>query len=129
MKTEIFTLCDTAQEYMGKAVIVGTINELKSQTFPVSVPNMSLVVRLASDPEEIIHPEIKLTAYNINNPDKKIITLNVPIVTNGSDKSRRNFLSFMLKLDGLPIPEEGTYKFEIKIGEWSDNIELYVIKN
>lgn len=125
MKTELFTLCDAAQEYMSKCVIMGTFNEIKSAEFPTLIQNVSLVIRIAFDPDEVVNSNIQISAYNINEPEFRIINFTFPFSNQKTDNPQRSFANAILKLDGLQIPKPGTYRFQIEIGDWHDNIELY----
>jgi hypothetical protein len=49
MKTELFTLCDFAQEQGGKLTIVGTFDTIISRSFPCVHPQLSIVIRLRFD--------------------------------------------------------------------------------
>ena len=52
MQIEIFTICDYAQVYAGKAVVMGAFNQMKAQKLPVVVPNLTLAVRVSFEKEE-----------------------------------------------------------------------------
>lgn len=125
MKTELLTLCDAAQEYIGKCVIVGTFNEFSSESFPAMIPNVSLVFRIAFEPNEYIDSNIIIKAYNVADPDFPIVNLNAAVLNKPSNNSKRSFTNGILKLDGLQIPKPGTYRFEVSIGDFKDDIELY----
>jgi hypothetical protein len=49
MKTELFTLCDFAQENGGKLTIVGTFDTIIAREFPCIHPHLSIVIRLRYD--------------------------------------------------------------------------------
>lgn len=49
MKTEIFTLCDFAQENGGKLTVVGTFDTIIARNFPCVHPQLSIVIRLRFD--------------------------------------------------------------------------------
>jgi hypothetical protein len=49
MKTELFTLCDFAQEQSGKLTIVGTFDTIVSRNFPCVHPQLSIAIRLRFD--------------------------------------------------------------------------------
>jgi len=73
METEIFTLCDFAQDAGGKLTIVGTFDQIGSQTFPIVHPYCSLACRLRfSEKETGVHDfKLKLvdsTGKNIISP-------------------------------------------------------------
>jgi len=66
MQIEIFTICDNAQVYAGKAVVMGAFNQLKARKLPVVVPNLTLAVRVSFEKEE---SGDKTFYFFINNPD------------------------------------------------------------
>lgn len=129
MKTELFTLCDSAQEYAGKCVIMGTFNEIKGDSFPTALQNISLVIRLAFDPDEDWHSTLTISAYNISDKEFPIVKFDTVITNKPTSNGQRSFVNALLKLDGIQIPKPGTYRFEVKLGDWSDNIELYASLN
>ena len=49
MKTELFTLCDFAQENGGKLTIVGTFDTIIARSFPCVHPHLSIVIRMRFD--------------------------------------------------------------------------------
>ncbi|GHU09525.1 hypothetical protein FACS1894151_07450 [Spirochaetia bacterium] len=49
MKTELFTLCDFAQESGGKLTVVGTFDTIIARNFPCTHPQLSVVIRLRFD--------------------------------------------------------------------------------
>lgn len=66
MQIEIFTICDNAQVYAGKAVVMGAFNQMKAQKLPVVVPNLALAVRVSFEKEE---SGDKTFYFYIKNPD------------------------------------------------------------
>lgn len=66
MQIEIFTICDNAQVYAGKAVVMGAFNQLKAKKLPVVVPNLTLAVRVSFEKEE---SGDKTFYFLINKPD------------------------------------------------------------
>jgi len=49
MKTELFTLCDFAQENSGKLTLVGTFDTIIARDFPCVHPQLAVVIRLRFD--------------------------------------------------------------------------------
>jgi hypothetical protein len=49
LKIELFTLCDFAQENMGKLTVVGTFDTIVAREFPCIHPFVAIVVRLRFD--------------------------------------------------------------------------------
>lgn len=66
MQIEIFTICDNAQVYAGKAVVMGAFNQLNAKKLPVVVPNFTLAVRVSFEKEE---SGDKTFYFFINKPD------------------------------------------------------------
>ena len=70
MQIEIFTICDYAQVYAGKAVVMGAFNQMKAQKLPVVVPNLTLAVRVSFEKEE---SGDKTFYFYIKNPDGTLL--------------------------------------------------------
>ncbi len=66
MQIEIFTICDSAQVYSGKAVIAGAFNQLVAKQLPIQMPNLTLAVRVAFEKGEAGD---KTFYFILNNPD------------------------------------------------------------
>ncbi|MDR1428951.1 MAG: hypothetical protein LBI85_01560 [Spirochaetaceae bacterium] len=49
MRTELFTLCDFAQENGGKLTIVGTFDTIIAREFPCVHPHLFIVIRIRYD--------------------------------------------------------------------------------
>lgn len=52
MIVDIFTLCDSAKEYQGKLVIVGTFNTISAIQFPATHPELAIVARIVMGNQE-----------------------------------------------------------------------------
>lgn len=65
MQIEIFTLCDSAQVYAGKAVVAGAFNQVVAKQLPFSL-NLTLAVRAAFEKNE---GSDKTFIFDIRNPD------------------------------------------------------------
>ena len=123
MKTEIFTLCESATELGGKAVIVGTINDVSGVSYPLNIPSLSLFVRIAFEPDETVDTTLNVIAYNQEDPDLVIARFEFPMKV--AVGTQMKYINLLLKLDGIHIPKKGVYRFELKTPEWSDHIVLY----
>ena len=66
MQIEIFTICDNAQVYAGKAVITGAFNQVVAKSLPVVMQNLTLAVRVAFEKEETGD---KTFYFNLKSPD------------------------------------------------------------
>ena len=67
MQIEIFTICDSAQDYMGKLVIVGTFNHIHTNMLPVMSPGFSVAGRI--EYSEGGRKEFKLSIKDPDNID------------------------------------------------------------
>ena len=128
METEIFTLCDFAQDAGGKLTIVGTFDQIGSQTFPVVHPACSLACRLRfSEKESGIH-DFKLRLVDAKG--KEVIpsiegNINVGIAAN----SQYAAINIVGNLNQLKFEKEGRYSFELYVdGSWVTGLPLNLVK-
>lgn len=70
MQIEVFTMCDGAQTYSGKAVIMGSFNQVKTKKLPLIMQNLTLAVRIAFEKNEMGD---KLFNFTIKNPDGSLL--------------------------------------------------------
>jgi hypothetical protein len=128
METEIFTLCDFAQDAGGKLTIVGTFDQIGSPTFPIVHPSCSLACRLRfSDKETGIHDfKIKL----VDSSGKNVIApiegnINVSIAA----KNQYAAINIVGNLNQLKFENDGRYSFELYVdGSWVTGLPLNLIK-
>ncbi|MDR0451684.1 MAG: hypothetical protein LBH15_01415 [Treponema sp.] len=66
MKTEIFTLCDFAQENGGKLTIVGTFDTIIARNFPCVHPQLSVVIRLRFDLWEFANHSFRVETRDLD---------------------------------------------------------------
>jgi hypothetical protein len=66
MKTEIFTLCDFAQENEGKLTVVGTFDTIVAREFPCAHPLLSVVIRLRFDIWEFARHDFRVETRDLN---------------------------------------------------------------
>jgi len=69
MQIEIFTICDSAQVYAGKAVITGAFNQVVVKQLPFNM-SLTLAVRIAFEKEESGE---KTFLFSIKNPDGTLL--------------------------------------------------------
>ncbi len=61
MDTDIFTLCDFAQDVQGKITIVGTFDTISSRKFPATQPVCSIVARIRYSNDEAGQHSFKIS--------------------------------------------------------------------
>ncbi|MDR1212105.1 MAG: hypothetical protein LBK40_07735 [Spirochaetaceae bacterium] len=66
MKTELFTLCDFAQESGGKLTIVGTFDTIIAREFPCVHSHLSIVIRIRYDLWEFGRHSFRIETRDLN---------------------------------------------------------------
>ncbi len=128
METEIFTLCDFAQDAGGKLTIVGTFDQIGSQTFPVIHPSCSLACRLRFSEKERGTHDFKLRLVDVKG--KEVIpsiegNINVGMAAN----SQYAAINIVGNLNQLKFEKEGRYSFELYVdGNWVTGLPLNLVK-
>jgi hypothetical protein len=126
MTIDILTLCDNAQQYQGKLVIVGTFNVIKANNFPFRYPAMTFVARMGFNKEEGGNYKLNFSV-NKEGEEKDIIpklSANVDI-TNNNEFSYSNFV---LNFNGITFPSAGTYDFKLHIDDQDFIYRLFVVQ-
>lgn len=128
METEIFTLCDFAQDAGGKLTIVGTFDQIRTATFPTTHPSCSLACRLRFAQKETGMHDFKLrlvdaAGKNLINPIEGNINVNIP------GNVQYAAINIVGNLNQLKFEKEGRYSFELYVdGNWVTGLPLNLIK-
>lgn len=128
METEIFTLCDFAQDAGGKLTIVGTFDQIGSQTFPLTHPSCCLACRLRFSEKESGPHDFKIRL--VDGAGKETIpsiegSINVGMPANGKYAA----INLVGNLNQLKFDKEGRYSFELYIdGNWVTGLPLNLVK-
>ena len=129
METEIFTLCDHAQDFSGKLVIVGTFDTIASKDFPCIHPNCSITGRLRFDESEIGKHRFKITIINEENQNV-ISPLEGGMDINKSTAGTYSAINFAITLGQLKFDKPGRYSIELFIDEiWKTGLPLILLKS
>jgi hypothetical protein len=127
METEIFTLCDFAQDAGGKLTIVGTFDQIGSKTFPVVHQSCSLAIRLRFASKETGEHAFRLKL--VDAAGKNIIA---PIEGNiNVANAQREYagLNMVVNLNQLKFEKEGRHSFELYIDDdWVTGLPLTLVK-
>lgn len=123
METEIFTLCDFAQNSNGKLNIIGTFDALATNTFPTVHPLCSIAMRLRFANKEAGNHRGKIE-FKHNGSDfmpKLEFEMNVAVHPNGYSIS-----NLALNIGNLLLKEPGKYTIEFHIdGEWQSGLTFH----
>jgi hypothetical protein len=128
METEIFTLCDFAQDAGGKLTIVGTFDQIGTRTFPVIHPSCSLACRLRFAEKEAGQHNFKVRLVDSNN--KEIIpsiegTINVSIPQAAGYAA----INIVGNLNQVRFEKAGRYSFELYVdGNWVTGLPVNLVQ-
>ncbi len=116
MNVDIFTLCDNAQEYNGKLVIIGTFNRIYAKSFPTLHPEFALVARVIFNEKErgIHHID-----YFIKKNDEEVYIMppGQMIADTRNAKGKDTAVNVVVKGCNIPIPSLGTYIVSLKVDD------------
>lgn len=127
MKVDIFTLCDSAQEYNGKLIIVGTFNSIYAKEFPTLHPEFALVAR-------VVFGEDEKGVHNIDFSIKKngeevyIMPPGQMTADTTNTKGKDAIINVVVKGNNIPIQSEGTYIVTLKVDDKVWVSDLHVVK-
>lgn len=128
MEIEIFTLCDYAQDYSGKLLVVGTFDVITSQNFPCVHPSCSIAGRLRFSEKEVGPHELKLRLTNSSDldivpPIEGQIQINKPEVGNYST------INFAITMGQLKFESAGKYSIQLYIdNDWKSGLTIMLHK-
>lgn len=128
METEIFTLCDFAQDNQSKLTIVGTFDTIHSASFPSAHASCSIACRLRFSHKETGEHKFSIqltdeTGRQIIEPVQGVITVRPPV--NGQFSAANIVISF----NQLKFGKPGRYSFSLFINDqWLTGLPLLLIK-
>lgn len=127
MQIEIFTICDGAQVYSGKAVVVGAFNQLIAKTLPVKIPNLTLAVRVAFEKGEVVD---KVFYFTLKNPDGSQLIPELRVdANNGLPIEKQGPLTTFdmnIVLGSVPLKQFGVYTVTMKVDGKESLLKFFV---
>lgn len=127
MKVDIFTLCDNAQEYDGKLIIIGTFNSIYAKEFPTLHPEFALVARVVFGEDEKGFHNIDFSIKK-NSEDVYIMPLEQMTADTTHTKGKEAVINVVVKGNNILIPSAGTYVVTLKVDDKVWESDLHVIK-
>ena len=128
MKADIFTLCDSAQEYQGKLIIVGTFNTILSPEYPVIHPDFAIAARILFDPADAdSHHEIKVTITSEKGDDVLLPPEKFSLDIN-EKKDTESVINVLVKANNIKIPKEGRYTVRLMVDDKEITSTLTAVK-
>ena len=130
MQIEIFTVCDSAQVYAGKAVILGAFNQIKVKKLPAVVPNLTLAVRVALEKEEAGD---KSFFFDIKNPDGTTLVPELcceakQVLPQEQQVALLNY-DMNIVLNNIPLCQFGVYVVTMRLDEKKYFLKFYVLED
>ena len=115
MTTEIFTFCDSATDYNGQLVIVGTFNNIYAQSFPALHPTLAFVAKVAFDENE--SREAHQFRFRIQKSDEEIVLMDtgVQAMNLQYENGKKANANILLKADNIMLPKPGVYIASLEI--------------
>lgn len=108
MQIDIFTLCDSAQEYNGKLVIVGTFNQITAPTFPHVYSEFALVASVRFDKNEKKEHDIEIGIKKSDSDDFLMKPARMK-ASNAGAQGNYSFINLVIKVNNITIKEKGEY--------------------
>lgn len=127
MKVDIFTLCDNAQEYDGKLIIIGTFNSIYAKEFPTLHPEFALIARVVFGEDEKGFHNIDFSIKK-NSEDVYIMPLGQMTADTTHTKGKEAVINVVVKGNNILIPSAGTYVVTLKVDDKVWESDLHVIK-
>ena len=129
MQTEIFTLCDHAQDLAGKLVVVGTFDTIYASSFPVVHPSCSIAIRIRFNKEEVGKHKLKVALLDSNK--KEIMPpIDGEMKIDIQPNKDYAYLNAAIGLASIKFEKAGKYSVELKIDndKWKANLPLTLVK-
>lgn len=112
MEYEIFTICDNAQNYNGKLVIVGTFDTIFSQSFPLMYDAFSLAVKINCPTSEIKDPAIQIDLKEMSSDIEVCPQINAQIPLNPD--THEQSISMVINFQKISFMKPGDYYIDFK---------------
>lgn len=124
METEIFTLCDYAQDFHGKLTIVGTFDSINAPALPVQIPNCSVATRLRFANNEAGSHSGYIVFKHRDTPVIPQLNFNLTAAEGPVGYSTSNLV---LNIGNLRLNDPGKYTIELYLdGQWKSGLTFNV---
>jgi hypothetical protein len=125
MEVELFVVCDNAQNYQDKMVVVGPFNTIHAESCPFIPPAFSLACRLNyTNLDEYGEKSVKIDFLN-EKGDSFIPTINssINIPANVEDS---HIVSLVVGFGNVKFDSFGKYSIQVTIGDFHRELPLYI---
>ncbi len=128
MDIEIFTLCDHAQDFGGKLVIIGTFDTITAPAFPAIHASLSIAARIRFlRTEGGLH---KINILLVNEDGKEILPpFSGDLTVNPPPQSESIVVNFCLDVGRLTFEKPGRYGTDLLVdGVHQRSLPLLLVK-
>ena len=122
MKNDILTLCNSAHDYNGQLVIVGTLTSIHAPTFP-TINSLALVARFCFEQEEVNNINVRLEMIT---PDGSHVPLVQPSNISVAFNAPKSYLNINMGLNSIMFEKPGLYEIVLIINEQQFSTDLFV---
>lgn len=127
MQIEIFTICDNAQVYAGKAVITGAFNQVVAKSLPIVMQNLTLAVRVAFEKEEVGD---KTFYFHVKNPDGTQLIPELRCETKQTVPMEKQGLlttyDMNIVIGNVALTQYGVYTVTMRLDEKEHTLKFFV---
>lgn len=114
MTIDIFTLCDSAQDYNGKMIIVGAFSTLVLNSLPTNYPEFAIAIRIGFEKNESSEHNIEVSIKKIDEEIDLIKPLHA-VIPQDNFVNQSFYSNFIIKLNNVSIPSAGEYEMKLKV--------------
>lgn len=129
MDIQIFTLCDNAQDYNGKLVIVGAFNELVFEKFPALYPEFTVVVRTIIEDENTEGHDVELSAFKADTGTEALLPRFNTRLDTKNIIGQTVYSNVILRVNNVQILEAGKYIIRFRIDNTVKEIPFVAKEN
>ncbi|RQW77471.1 MAG: hypothetical protein EHM51_01715 [Geobacter sp.] len=125
MVTEVFVICDAANDSHGKLNILGAFDTIVANEFPFVHPHCAIALRLRYDRKDSQESRIKLAIQNV--AGDMVVTSIDTVVKRGTSSNPTSSANLIVNINSLRFEKPGEYSIVLHFeGMPAAIIPLYV---
>lgn len=125
MNIEIFTVCDSAQTYGDRLVIMGAYNNLTVASLPYIIPSLAIVGKIGFDKGERGKYDFKVRLVQ-ERGGKDVLSLPVSTIDVSQTKGDNAYFNLIMNIGNLVIKEAGDYIITLESGNVVKETRIHV---
>lgn len=115
MNIRLFTLCDGAYNYNGKLTVVGTVDNIKVQTTPISV-SIGIAIKISFPPSEYGIKNLSIRILDVDN-NSIMPDMSLPSTEARGQNGEEARIVIAGNLQGLSFQHEGDYHARLIVND------------